>query len=323
MKSTGGDVITYWLEQAGRHPLLTPAEELHLGGLVRLWLDWEPSPDAAPAAVQRRGRRAKDRMVAANLRLVAHVTKKAWHGLGVPVSEADFPDMFQAGAIGLIRGIEKFDPTRGYKVSTYVYWWIRQAISRWADSYSRTIKVPTTHAGVVSRMSKVASGLAAQLGRTPTRSEIADELGIRLAELDRLLLITAGCHSLDGPTPGSGSNDPSPMVALLVAPGEPPDPEEELLLEWIGQLDSRSRRLICARHGINEPALSPTELARREGITIHRLRGLLKKAEVNLRKLRDGEALSKDPEPTGDAEERAHQLELPQSPAQPPEPGPA
>lgn len=312
-----GDMITHWLEQAGRHPLLTPAEELHLGGLVRQWLDWQPSPDDAPAAVQRRGRRAKDRMVAANLRLVAHVTRKARHGLGVPVSDADLPDLFQAGAMGLIRGIEKFDPTRGYKVSTYAYWWIRQGVSRWADSQGRTIRVPTTHAGAAAKAHRVASHLAAQLGRTPTRSELAAELGVGLDELDHLLLITAGCHSLDSPLPGVTSDDASPMIAMLAAPEHLPDPRQDQLLGWIEQLDERSQRLIRGRYGIGEPEASVTDLARREGLTIHRLRGLLRIAEFRLRKLRDGQAPPEDPWPTGDAVGQAHQLELPESPAQP------
>jgi len=122
------DATGHWLNGAGRQPLLTPAEELHLGAMVQRWQRWEGGPDAAPAAVQRRGRRARDRMVAANLRLVVSVAgkyRRMGEQRGVP-----FEDLLQAGAIGLQRGIEKFDPTKGYKVSTYAYWWIRQALPR-------------------------------------------------------------------------------------------------------------------------------------------------------------------------------------------------
>ena len=125
------DAVGAWLAAAGRQPLLTPAEELHLGTAIRRWMDWPDGPDLAPAPVQRRGLRARDRMVAANLRLVVSVAGK--YRQRVAARRQCLSDALQEGAIGLQRGAEKFDPARGYKFSTYAYWWIRQSVTRWLD----------------------------------------------------------------------------------------------------------------------------------------------------------------------------------------------
>jgi RNA polymerase sigma factor (sigma-70 family) len=125
------DAVGQWLAAAGRQPLLTAAEELHLGQAIRLWQDWPAGPDLAPAPVRRRGLRARDRMVEANLRLVVSVAGK--YRQRVTARHQCITDAYQEGAIGLQRGAEKFDPARGYKFSTYAYWWIRQSIQRWTD----------------------------------------------------------------------------------------------------------------------------------------------------------------------------------------------
>ena len=327
MAGASSDMVTHWLEQAGRVPLLTESEALHLGALVRRWQDWEPTPGDAPPAVRRRGLRARDRMVAANLRLVAHVTRRARHGLGVAVADADLPDLLQAGAIGLQRGVEKFDPARGYKLSTYVYWWIRQGISRWADSHARTIRIPTTHTSTVAKAGKVAALLAAMLGRTPTRLELAEELGIHPDELERLLLVSAGCHSLESPLPGDRDGNPSTLGDMLAAADgvEPPNPMREELLALLEHLDARGQRLIRGHYGLDESVTGIQELAKREGISAHRVRNALKLAEYRLRKLSGADPAAVRPAVPAaipDVAERAHQLELPESPAPAPEPGP-
>jgi len=314
MRPTSSDMTTHWLEQAGRHPLLTAAEELHLGGLVRAWQDWEPTAADAPPSVRRRGLRARDRMVSANLRLVAHVARRARHGLGVAVAEADLPDLLQAGAIGLQRGVEKFDPTRGYKLSTYAYWWIRQGISRHIDSHGRTIRIPTTHTGTIARAGKVAAALAAHLGRTPSRAELAQELGIAQAELEHLLLIGAGCHSLDAPLPGSTSGDPSALIDMLSADeDESPNPRRDELVGLVARLDDRAQRLIRGRYGLGEPVVGVAELAQRERMSVHRARGLIRLAENTMRRLSPSASIPvppSNPGPIPSALESGEQLTL-------------
>jgi len=125
------DAVGAWLAAAGRQPLLTTAEEVHLGAAIRRWQDHPDGPDLAPAPVRRRGLRARDRMVEANLRLVVSVANK-YRGK-ISARRQCIADAYQEGAIGLQRGAEKFDPARGYKFSTYAYWWIRQSVTRFAD----------------------------------------------------------------------------------------------------------------------------------------------------------------------------------------------
>ena len=134
------DSLGAWLEAAGRVPLLTAAEEIHLGTAVRRWQDWPDGPDAAPADVRRRGLRARERMVSANLRLVVAVAKR-FAGPGV-MRGLELEDLLQLGAIGLQRGVEKFNPQAGYKFSTYGYWWVRQAMSR-AVAEGGLIRLPS------------------------------------------------------------------------------------------------------------------------------------------------------------------------------------
>jgi len=133
------DAVGHWLAAAGRQPLLTPAEEVHLGAMVREWMDWEGGPDLAPAPVQRRGQRARSRMVSANLRLVVSVTNR--YRSKITARRQCLSDALQEGAIGLQRGAEKFDPAKGYKFSTYAYWWIRQSVTRFIDQHD-LIRVP-------------------------------------------------------------------------------------------------------------------------------------------------------------------------------------
>ena len=136
------DPLTAWLDAAARQPLLTPAEEVHLSGLVRAWQDHHAGPADAPPAIRRRGLRARDRFVAGNLRLVhLVVVRRNGHG--------SIEDRLQAGAIGLIRAAERFDAARGYKFSTYAYFWIRQSVNLEILG-SGTIRVPLNVAAALA-----------------------------------------------------------------------------------------------------------------------------------------------------------------------------
>lgn len=187
-------------------PLLTPAEELHLGAMVREWQDWPGGPDAAPASVKRRGLRARDRMIQANLRLVVNVAKR--YHRAIERRRLAPEDALQEGSFGLMRGAELFDPAKGYKFSTYAYWWVRQAITRWLSS-SDLIRVPIHLRERLNR------------GDDPTGDE-------------RLAAAAAVLHprSLDLPIGEGGGNT---VADMLAAPAE--DPLEALdAIELVGRM---------------------------------------------------------------------------------------
>jgi RNA polymerase sigma factor (sigma-70 family) len=195
------DAIGHWLNAAGRVPLLTAAEEVHLSQAIRRWQDWEGGPDAAPAQVQRRGLRARDRVVAANLRLVVSVANK-YRGR-ITARNQCMSDAYQEGAIGLQRGAEKFDSAKGYKFSTYGYWWIRQAITRWIDRID-LIRLPVHVAEMLRKGEHCLSD-----------PRIADALAARrLNSLDLAI--------------GEGDNT---LAEVIAAPAE--DPLEDLAAEQL------------------------------------------------------------------------------------------
>jgi RNA polymerase sigma factor (sigma-70 family) len=202
------DDVGHWLDTAGRAPLLTPSEELELGRLVQRWQRWDGGPEQAPVAVRRRGLRARDRMVEANLRLVVVVARKY-----APLAERrrlSLADGMQEGAIGLQRGAEKFAPERGYKFSTYAFHWIRQAISRWVNSQG-LIRLPSNVAEELGRLS------LAEIESLPTAKRTRLEAGIAARQMARL----------DAPVAG-GAGELTPLGELVTA--DAPDPME--VLHW-------------------------------------------------------------------------------------------
>jgi RNA polymerase primary sigma factor len=281
--ASGDDMISHWLGQAGRVPLLTAAEALHLGGLVRRWQDWEPSPDEAPAAVRRRGLRARDRMVSANLRLVAHVTRKRRPRLGVHIPDADLPDLLQAGVEGLQRGIEKFDPARGYRVSTFCYWWIRQALSKHADKHGRTIRIAAGRTDLLAKAKGVTAALTTTLGRPPTRAELASVLEVSIEDLDHLLLIAAGCQSLDAPPAGGRCDDGGLLGDAIAAPAPDPGFDAEELEARLLRLDPLELRLITARWGFDGAPRTLPQLAEQEAISVGEVKKVLAMAMAKMR----------------------------------------
>jgi RNA polymerase sigma factor (sigma-70 family) len=138
------------MDAAGRMPLLTHREELELGRLVRVWQDWPDGLDAAPALVRRRGLRARERMVTANLRLVVSQSRRYWPR--ARMAGYEMADLLQEGAVGLQRGAEKYDPSRGYKFSTYAVPWIRQAMGRLLDHHGGAVRLPTQVGSAMHRL---------------------------------------------------------------------------------------------------------------------------------------------------------------------------
>jgi len=211
------DAVGAWLAAAGRQPLLTPAEEVHLGTAIRLWQDWPDGPDGAPAPVRRRGIRARSRMVEANLRLVVSVAGK--YRQRIIARRMCIADAYQEGSLGLQRGAEKFDPARGYKFSTYAYWWIRQAIQRWLDQLD-LIRLPVN-------VSEQLRGADVDLSDPRMAAAVAAR---RMSSIDRL--VGEGNSTLidmiaaDGTDPLEGLD-----AALLVARLRSAWPDDLALLE--------------------------------------------------------------------------------------------
>ena len=164
--------MTWYLSSIGREPLLTPAEEIELGNqvqaMMRLVEESRPEYTIQERKIIKIGRRSKERMMKANLRLVVSVAKK-YQGKGL-----ELLDLIQEGSLGLERAVEKFDPTRGYKFSTYAFWWIRQSMTRAIACQSRTIRLPVHLSERLATVRKVSLELAHKLGAMPSRQEIAE-----------------------------------------------------------------------------------------------------------------------------------------------------
>ena len=250
----GGDSVGWYLSRIGREPLLTPSEEIELAHQVQaLKVLMETVPLAPQTVEQRRifrlGRRARDRMIAANLRLVFSVAKKYQHqGL-------ELLDLIQEGAIGLERAVDKFNPTMGYKFSTYSYWWIRQSMVRAIDNLSRTIRLPIHVGERLTKLRRVTRDLSLRLGRPPNRLELSHRMEMSLDELDELLTSSRPCKSLDARA--RGEEDRS-TVGELIAQSPEHEPldqldrrlQQENLESWMTQLDQREQKVLRQRYGL-------------------------------------------------------------------------
>ncbi|MEB3302353.1 MAG: sigma-70 family RNA polymerase sigma factor, partial [Cyanobacteriota bacterium] len=185
----------WYLGTIGRVPLLTPAEEVQLARFVQQGKALQGIPADTLTSRQKRqirmGQRARDRMMAANLRLVVSVAKK-YQNQGL-----ELLDLVQEGAIGLERAVDKFDPAMGYKFSTYAYWWIRQGMTRAIDNSARTIRLPIHISEKLSKMRRISRELSHRLGRQPNRLELAHAMGLQPSELEDLISQSAPCASLD------------------------------------------------------------------------------------------------------------------------------
>ena len=204
-KRRSSDPISWYLSSIGRVPLLTPAEEIELGNQVQTMMSLTEDGQIKEESKEfnshqkrliRIGRRAKERMMKANLRLVVSVAKK-YQGKGL-----ELLDLVQEGSLGLERAVEKFDPTRGYKFSTYAFWWIRQSMTRAIACQSRTIRLPVHLSERLATIRKVSLDLAHKLGAMPSRIEIAEAMEIELEELDSILRQALTTSSLDAPVNG-------------------------------------------------------------------------------------------------------------------------
>ncbi len=281
------DSIGWYLSTIGRVPLLTPAEEIELAHHVQAGKKLQALADGELTTRQKRqlrmGQRARDRMMAANLRLVVSVAKK-YQNQGL-----ELLDLVQEGAIGLERAVDKFDPAMGYKFSTYAYWWIRQGMTRAIDNSARTIRLPIHISEKLSKMRRITRELSHRLGRQPNRLELAHAMGMRPEELEELMTQSAPCASLDAHA--RGEEDRSTLGELIADPAsnEHFDSmdrhlQKEHLGAWLSQLNEREQKILRLRFGLEgaEP-LTLAEIGRQINVSRERVRQLEAKAIMKLR----------------------------------------
>ena len=292
-KRRGSDPISWYLSTIGRIPLLTPAEEIELGNQVQMMMslteeDSVETEDKSFTSHQKRliriGRRAKERMMKANLRLVVSVAKK-YQGKGL-----ELLDLIQEGSLGLERAVEKFDPTRGYKFSTYAFWWIRQSMTRAIACQSRTIRLPVHLSERLTSIRKVSLDLAHKLGAMPSRFEIAEAMDIPLEELDSLLRQALTTSSLDAPVNGEEGRS---FLGDLIADSSLEEPldkveqriHQEQLGRWLSHLSEQEQHVLRLRFGLEgNERHTLAEIGRLLEVSRERVRQVELKA---LRKLRN------------------------------------
>jgi RNA polymerase primary sigma factor len=269
---------SWWLEQIGRYPLLTPAQELTYGRQVQEWRTHPDGPDGCPPDVRRRGLRARERFVRANLRLVVTVAKRFRR----MVPGEAFDDLIQAGNHGLIEAVERFDPSRGYRFSTYATYWVQMRVTCHLERSERTIRLPTTISPKVGAIPRTLRKLFVHLGREPTREDLAQALGMSVMELDRIATVGRQCASLDCPV---GTEDGlTTLGQMLPSPAPPPLPEDiERLQRQIQRLPERSRLVLEAAYGIGRGVATMAEFAREQRITRGAAQQLLEQALKSLR----------------------------------------
>jgi RNA polymerase primary sigma factor len=244
--------LSAFLSAIARYPLLTAAEEVELAKRIECGDE-----------------RAKRRMIESNLRLVVSVAKN-YRGLGLP-----FADLIQEGNVGLNRAVEKFDWRRGYKFSTYATWWIRQSVQRALSNSSRTIRIPV-HLGERRRQLLTASSrLAGELGREPTREELADATGLPLLRVVEAMDVAEVSSSLNQ-TLGDAEVELSELMPDDAARDPLELTEEALerrdLLLALAALRPRQRRIIRLHFGFEGAPWTLEEIAADLGLTRERVR---------------------------------------------------
>ncbi|MGK7907985.1 MAG: RNA polymerase sigma factor RpoD/SigA [Synechococcus sp.] len=262
------DSIGLFLREMARYPLLTASQEVELARII--------------VAGGAEGEQAKRKLVRANLRLVVSIAKK-YLNRGVP-----FLDLIQEGSIGLMRAAEKFDYERGYKFSTYAYWWIRQGITRAIASQSRTVRLPVHMVEKLNQVKKVRRELAQELGRRPTKEEIAKALDLSPEKLDEVM--DAGRRTLSLHTK-VGKEEDTELLQLIEDTDEMvPDERIDLNLlseqvdEVLHHLTSRERDIIRLRFGLqNGRSHTLAEIGDLYSLSRERVRQIQAKA---MRKLR-------------------------------------
>ena len=289
-----GDSVRSYLRDIGRIPLLEHDEEILLGRKVQRLMEIkaiEAEDKAAELGITekelrrqiRDGEKAKDKMVTANLRLVVSVAKK------YTKRNMELLDIIQEGTIGLVRGVEKFDPGRGYKFSTYAYWWIRQGITRAIAEKSRAIRLPIHVTENLNRLKKAQRELSQLNGELPNVFQLSDHLGLTVDEIKDLMCKARQPTSLEIKI---GENRDTSLIDLLEDESQLPDMLlerqciKEDIRELIEDLPEMQAAVISMRYGIGEGILEPmsmTAIGQILNMSRDRVRTLEQKAIRGLR----------------------------------------
>ena len=263
---SGDYALRMYLREIGEVPLLTPAQEVELAARIQ-------SGDAA----------ARDWMIRANLRLVVKIAHD-YEGMGLPLL-----DMINEGNVGLMRAVQRFDPAKGAKLSTYAAWWIKQAIKRGIANQGRTIRVPVHLVDRIAKIRRTSMRLQEELGREPSDAEIAEALGMTRKRVTQLLEASQRTASLDAPV---GEDDDTSLgervrdESMTTADQSiQQDQSHAMIREFVDRLDAREQVILRYRFGLdggNEKTLE--EVGQHFGVTRERIRQIQNGAMAKLRR---------------------------------------
>jgi RNA polymerase primary sigma factor len=263
----GDTAIKLYLREIGQVKLLTPDEEIQLA-----------------ARIKKGDKKAREHMIKANLRLVVKIARD-YEGIGLPLL-----DLISEGNIGLMKAVERFDPAKGGKLSTYGSWWIKQSIKRALANQSKTIRLPVHLVDKISKMRRIAMRLQEELGREATDEELADEMGMTAARVTQMRMAAVRPASLDAPIGDDDSNNFSDVVQDENATSPYENLEDKtvtgMLQEMVKHLDEREATILRFRFGLDggtEKTLE--EVGEKFGVTRERVRQIQNLALKKLRKM--------------------------------------
>ncbi len=266
-----------YLSQIEAIPLLTAQEEIDLAELIR-------------GKDKKASEEARHRMIRSNLRLVISIAKR-YSNMGL-----SFSDLVEEGNIGLMRAVEKFNPDRGYRFSTYASWWIKQALMRSLSNQGKTIRIPVYMYDIISKWRKVRDGLMQKLGRSPTDKEIADVMKVPVRKIQEIEKIAGRPSSLNAPISLDGTAELVDLLPDDVSHGPELQMEELLksdrIRDFLEQLDERERKILILRFGLGKDEPKTLEEAAQEfGITRERVRQI---ESIAIKKIRERMTLGKE-----------------------------